>query len=61
MTKTKIKPLAIINDIENGALRMTHLETDIQAQRIMLLKRFASNDNRALKDIPDSCLNKRGR
>ena len=31
----KIKLLAIINDIENDDLKMTHLETAIQAQRIM--------------------------
>ena len=60
--KDKIKRSAIINDIENGGLRMTHLETAIQAQRIMFLKRYVSNDNRAWKDILDSCLrNVRGK
>ena len=54
--KNKIKRLAIINNIEKGGLRMTHLETGIQAQQIMFLKRYASNDNRAWKDIQDSCL-----
>jgi len=54
--KDKIKHSAIINDIENGSLRMTHLDTAIQTQRIMFLKRYASNDNRAWKDILDSCL-----
>ena len=39
--------MAIINNIEKGGLRMTHLETGIQAQQIMFLKRYASNDNRA--------------
>ena len=39
---------------------MTQLETNIQAQRMMLLKRYASNDNRALKDILGSCLKQRG-
>jgi len=35
--KNKIKRLAIINNIENSGLRMTHLETAIQAQQMMFL------------------------
>ena len=29
----KIKRLAVFNDIENGGLRMTHLETAIQSTK----------------------------
>ena len=54
--KDKIKRLVIINDIENGGLRMTHLETAIQAQKVMILKRYANNDDRAWKYILDSGL-----
>ena len=54
--KDKIKGLAMINNIENGGIRMIHLQTAIQAQRVMILKRYAVNDDRAWKDILDSCL-----
>ena len=52
--KDKIKRLVIINDIENGGLRMTHLETAIQAQKVMILKRYVNNGDRAWKYILDS-------
>ena len=35
---------------------MTHLETAIQAQKVMILKRYANNDDRAWKYILDSGL-----
>ena len=38
--KDKIKRLALINDIEYGGLKMMDLETMIQAQRIMCLKKY---------------------
>ena len=38
---------------------MTHLEAAIQAQLIMFLKRYASNDNRAWEYV-SSCFKKRG-
>ena len=41
--KDKIKRQAVINDIENGGLRMTHFESAIQAQRLIILKRYISN------------------
>jgi len=36
----KIKRLAIINDIDKGGFKMTHLESAIEAQRILFLKRY---------------------
>jgi len=35
----KIKPPAIINDIDKGGFRMTDLDLAIKAQRMLLLKR----------------------
>ena len=58
--KDKIKRLAIINDIENGGLRMTHLESAIQAQRVMTLKRYVSNRDPSWTHILDSCLKEVG-
>ena len=58
--KDKIKRLAIINDIENGGLRMTHLESAIQAQRLMTLKRYVSNRDPSWTHILDSCLKEVG-
>ncbi|KAL9989421.1 hypothetical protein ACROYT_G003968 [Oculina patagonica] len=52
----KIKRLAIINDIDKGGFRMTHLESAIEAQRILFLKRYANDENRSWKYILDSCL-----
>ena len=52
----KIKRLAMINDIDKRGFKMTHLESAIEAQRILFLKRYANNKNRSLKYILDSCL-----
>ena len=52
----KIKRLAIINDIDKGGFKMTNLESAIEAQRILFLKRYANNENRSWKYILDSCL-----
>lgn len=38
----KIKRLAIISDYKNGGLRMPHIETLIDTQRIMCLKKTFS-------------------
>ena len=42
----KIKRSALINDIEDGGLRMLDIQSMIQAQRVMLLKRFVDEENR---------------
>ena len=36
----KIKRSALINDIENGGLKMLDIESMISAQRVMALKKF---------------------
>ncbi|KAL9963192.1 hypothetical protein ACROYT_G032369 [Oculina patagonica] len=41
----KIKRAALINDIENGGLKMLDMQSMIFAQRVMILKRFADKDN----------------
>ena len=39
----KIKRLAIISDYKNGGLRMPHIETLIDTQRIMCLKKYSQD------------------
>ena len=41
----KIKRSALINDIEEGGLRMLDIPSVILAQRVMLLKRFVDEEN----------------
>ena len=41
----KIKRSALINDIEDGGLKMLDIQSMIQAQRVMLLKRFVDEEN----------------
>jgi len=41
----KIKRSALINDIEEGGLRMLDIQSMILAQRVMLLKRFVDEEN----------------
>ena len=41
----KIKRVALINDIEDGGLRMLDIQSMILAQRAMVLKRFADKNN----------------
>ena len=43
----KIKRSALINDIEEGGLRMLDIPSVILAQRVMLLKRFVPREARA--------------
>ena len=47
----KIKRLAIINDIDKGGFKMTHLKSAIEAQIILFLKRYANNESRSWKYI----------
>ena len=42
----KIKRAALINDIEDGGLKMIDIQLMILAQRVMVLKRFADRENR---------------
>ena len=41
----KVKRSALINDIEEGGLRMLDIQSMILAQRMMLLKRFVNEEN----------------
>ena len=38
--KDKVKPSALIHDIEDGGLKMLDLESMISAQRVMLRKKI---------------------
>ena len=42
----KIKHAALINDIEDGGLKMLGIQLMILAQRVMVLKRFADRENK---------------
>ena len=42
----KIKRAALINDIEDGDLKMLDIHLTILAQRVMVLKRFADRENK---------------
>ena len=43
----KIKRCALINDIEDGGLRMLDIQSMILAQRVMVLKRFMDKENKS--------------
>ena len=47
----KVKPSALISDVENGGLRAPHLESIIKAQRIMCCKKFANFQQSSWKII----------
>ena len=48
-----IKRSALINDIENGGLKMLDIESMISAQRVMALKKYLADGNSFWKDILD--------
>ena len=41
----KIKRAALINDIENGGLRMLDIQSMIHSQRVMVLKKYADKEH----------------
>jgi len=47
----KIKRAALIDDIEDGGLKMLDIQSMILAQRVMVLKRFADKDNTSASKI----------
>jgi len=49
----KIKRTALINDIENGGLKMLDIESMISAQRVMILKKYLGESNSTWKTILD--------
>ena len=44
--KDKIKRAALINDIEDGSLKMLDIQSMLFAQMVMVLKRFANRENK---------------
>jgi len=57
----KIKRSALINDIENGGLKMLDTESMISAQRVMALKKYFADGNSSWKAILDEFLCNVGR
>ena len=49
--KDKIKCLALISDYNNGGLGMPHIQTLIDTQRIMCLKKYSENYNSPWKQV----------
>ena len=45
----KIKRSALINDIDNGGLKMLDIESMISAQRVMALKKYFADGNSSWK------------
>ena len=52
----KIKRSALINDIDNGGLKMLDIESMISAQRVMALKKYFADGNSSWKTILDEFL-----
>ena len=50
----KIKRTALINDIENGGLKMLDVQSMILSQRVVALKRFIEDYNSPWKSILES-------
>ena len=58
--KDKVKRATLINDINEGGLKMPHIESMIEAQRIMCIQKFLDNSLRSWKCILNHYLNKVG-
>ena len=58
--KDKVKRVTLINDINEGGLKMPHIESMIEAQRIMCIQKFLDNSSRSWKCILNHYLNKVG-
>jgi len=58
--KDKIKRSALINDIDDGGLKMLDLESMISAQRIICLKKYTENYESPWKYVLDFYLKKVG-
>ena len=52
----KIKRTALINDIEDGGLKMLDIESMISAQRIMVLNKYFDDNESSWKVILDKFL-----
>ena len=58
--KDKVKRSALINDIEDGGLKMLDLESMISAQRVMCVKKYVENYESPWKYVLDFYLEKVG-
>ena len=58
--KDKVKRAALINDIEDGGLKMLDLESLISAQRVMCVKRYVENFESPWKYVLDFYLKRVG-
>ena len=52
----KIKRSSLINDIENGGLKMLDIQSMILSQRVIALKRFIEDYNSPLKSVLETFL-----
>ena len=50
--KDKIKRSALINDINDGGLKMLHINSMIWAPRVKELKKYADEENHSSKNNP---------
>ena len=58
--KDKVKRVSLINDINEGGLKMPHIESMIDAQRITFIQKFLDDSPRSWKYILNYYLNKVG-
>ena len=58
--KDKVKRSALINDIEDGGLKMLDLESMISAQRVICVKQYVEHYESPWKYVLDSYLDKVG-
>ena len=58
--KDKVKRSALINDIEDGGLKMLDLESMISAPRVMCVKKYVENYESPWKYVLDFYLKKVG-
>ena len=58
--KDKVKRLALINSVENGGLNMPHIESLIDTQRIVCIKKYLGDSPCSWKIILDHYLHKVG-
>ena len=58
--KDKVKRSALINDIEDGGLKMLDLEPMISAQRVICLQKYIEDYERTWKNVLDFYLEKVG-
>ena len=56
----KIKRLTMIADISNGGLKMPHLESIIETQKVMWMKRYSENNDHPWKEFMRQSLKETG-